>query len=103
GLMAREAVTAFAAGDMVGHEHAVAHLYAVHAGPDLDDLRGNLVSQDERGFRLPVPLQDVGAADAARMDLDEDLSASDSRLREVHDPHVVVRVVHRGAHGAPTS
>src|SRR5437016_13951302 len=78
GLMAREAVAAFAAGNVMGHEHAVAHPHAVHGGPDLDNLCGNLVSQDEPLLRLPVPLQDVGAADAAGMDLDEDLSRSDS-------------------------
>ena len=70
--MAREAVAAFAAGNVMGHEHAVAHPHAVHAGPDLDNLCGNLVSQDERRLRLPVPLQDVGAADARVGDADED-------------------------------
>src|SRR5437899_4249221 len=101
--MAREAVAAFTAGNVMGHEHAVAHPYAVHARTELDDLCGDLVSQDERRLRLPVPLQDVGAADAARTNLDQDLSGSDPWLREVDDPYVVVRVVHRGAHGAPTS
>src|SRR5207247_1883252 len=67
------------------------------------DFRGDLVAEDEGRLRFAVPLHHVGAADPARANLDEDLSGPDLRLRQIDDPHVVVRVIHRGAHGAPTS
>src|SRR6266705_4896353 len=104
GLVAREAVSTQTARHMVRHEDAVADLDGVHAGADLDDLGGDLVAQDERRLRLPVPLHDIGAADARCLDAHEDLSGPNAGRGQLHDSHIVVRVVHRGAHGAaPTS
>src|SRR5207253_7250324 len=98
-----QAISALAARHMMRHEHAVADLHLIHAGADLGDFGGDLMAEDKGRLRLAVPLHHVGAADPAGANLDENLSGPDLRLRKVDDPHVVVRVIHRGAHGAPTS
>src|SRR5207245_4179894 len=74
GLVAREAIAALAAGDVVRDKDAVAALHGVYAGPDFDDFRGDLVSEDERGLGLPIPLHDVGPAYATRPHAHEDLA-----------------------------
>src|SRR3989449_1097755 len=98
GLVAREAVPTRTTRYVVRHEDAVADLDGVHAGADLDDLGGDLMPEDERRLRLPVPLHDIGAADAGCFDTDKNLSGPDAGRGQLHDSHVVVRVVHRGAH-----
>src|SRR6266581_8334986 len=104
GLVTGETVSTRTTRHMVRHEDAVADFDGVHAGADLDDLSSDLMPENQRRLRLPVPLHHIGAADAGCLDADEDLSGPDAWRRQVHDSHVVVGVVHRGAHGAaPTS
>ena len=66
---------------MVGHEDAITDCRGIDAGSDLDDLRGDLMPEDEGRLRLAVPLHDVGATDPTRLHADEDFSGSDPGLR----------------------
>src|SRR5438552_18700899 len=85
---------------MVRHEDAITDCRGIDDGSDLDDLRGELMPDDEGRLRLAVPLHDVRATNPARLHADEDFSGSDPGLRQLDNPDTVVRVVHRAAHAA---
>src|SRR5437879_11963569 len=74
GLVAREAGPTRTTRYVVRHEDAVADPRGVAARADLDDLGRDLVAQDQGRPRLPVPLHDIGAADAGCFDTDKNLS-----------------------------
>src|SRR5262249_7362724 len=80
--LAREARLADATLRRVQRDDVIALLHAGHAGADVDDDPGALVSEDHPEQPLAIGARArelVGVADAGRLDLDEDLA----RLRSL--------------------
>jgi len=92
------AILAGAARHFRRDEGAVARFEARHLGTDFDDLASHLVSLDERCAREPVPLDEVRAADAARMHADEHFPPSGLLPRPFLDANVAVVVPDGGFH-----
>src|SRR5439155_3459545 len=79
-LAAAPAVVALAARDVVGRDHAVADAESMHAGARLDDVTDQLVTEDRRGLGLwSHDLCDVGAAQAAAAQAQQQLAGADRR------------------------
>ena len=65
-----------------------------------DDGAGHLVAEDARGgVRAVVDLLQIGSADAAGGDFDQQLAGADGRDRDGFDAHVVDAAIDHGAHG----
>ena len=62
----------------MAEENAVARLHRRDVGTDLDDPSGALVAEDERQLNTEVPVEHghVAVADAAGLDLHDDVGAS---------------------------
>jgi hypothetical protein len=99
-MMAAMAVMTGVAWDVVGDKDPVADLVLIHVLSDLDDVARYLVTQDARGLLDPIPFHDIGAAYAARYDLDEELVRADLRHWHVLDTDIRVTVVHSYAQGS---
>ena len=72
--------------------HEVAGLQVADAGPERDDLAGELVSRHDRVPRrgeLPAQDVDVRPTDPAGVDLDDDLSRPGRRIIDLFDLQVV--------------
>jgi hypothetical protein len=88
---------------MMGGGHPVADAVSGHPFPDLDDLSGHFMPQDQGGLVDTVPFQDIAAADAAGLDADEDLIRSDLGLGHLFQADVPIVVIHGYAHGSPSA
>ena len=98
GLLA--AVVAVAAGDVVIGHDAVADGEVGDAFADADDGAGHLVAEDAGSVvRAAVDLLEVGAADAAGVDLDEHFAGADLGDGDGLDADVVDAAIDGGAHG----
>jgi hypothetical protein len=116
----RPAVEAHAASDVALGGDVVARPDVAHVAADLDDRPGELVAERHRRRDPPrrplVPVEDVevGAAQARRLDADEDVVVSDrgnGRLHELearlpaelpHRPHRLVRLLRHRSKVCPT-
>src|SRR4029077_3080163 len=93
-------VKAFAAGRVMEAHDAIAGLPFGDAGADSYDGTGEFVTEDLR--RLDVALEDffdVGAANAAGSDFDEDFVIADLGNGDFFDAHDSLFAVDAGAHG----
>ncbi len=94
------AVVALAAGNVMEGHHAVADCKLRDACADRGDDSGHFVAEDaRRGVRAHVNFFEIGAADAAGGDLDEQFAGSDARNRHGFNAHVVDAAIDHGAHG----
>jgi hypothetical protein len=93
-----EAMAAALAGHVVRRDDPIARSEAADRGSSLDDDARDLVAQDERGLRLAIPLHEVRAAHAARLDAYDELGRTGLRTRSLFDAEIVVAVVDGGAH-----
>ena len=89
----------FVAGHVVGGDDAVSGCEPLHPGADVGDLAGDLVSEHQRRLLPPVPFHDVGAADAAGLDPEQQLARTRLGHRQLLQPNVIVAVIHGDAHG----
>ena len=94
-------VDALAAEDRGIEGHAVARGETLHLGADSgDDARG-LVAHDQRGdaaARGAVVAMDVGTADPAGADLDQDVFRTADRIGHVHVGHLLIFGEEQGFH-----
>jgi len=98
GLVA--AVVALAAGGVVEDHDAVANAKALDIDAGSSDDAGDFMPEDAGGrVGAGVDLLEVGAADTAGVDADEDFAAVDFRDGDGLDTDVVNASVDRGAHG----
>ena len=94
------AVVALAAGNMMEAHDAVADSEFGDACADLGDHSGHFMTEDaRRGVRAAVDFFEIGAADAAGGDLDEQLTGADARNGDRFEAHVVDAAVNDCAHG----
>src|ERR1039458_5918796 len=90
-------VVALAAGHVVEDHHAFAALKARHSLADGNDGAGDFVAKDAwRGVRTGMNLLEVGAADAAGSDLDQQFAGADVGHRYGFNAHVVDATVNHG-------
>ncbi len=83
---------------------AVADSVAMDALACGDDGSGHLMPEDARGgVGAGVDLLEVGAADAAGSDFDEQLAGADARDGDGLDTHVIDATIDNGAHGGRDS
>jgi hypothetical protein len=97
-MLAGAAVAARVAGDVVGGDDPVARRETREPVADLDDLARDLVTEDQRRFRLAIPLHDVGAAQPRGHDAEDQLALTRNWLGPLLEAHVTVRVVDRRPH-----
>ena len=65
-----ETVMTAETGNVVGHDHTIADLEFPHIPSDLDDLAGNLVTQDHRALQLlKTELVNIRKTNPARFNL----------------------------------
>jgi hypothetical protein len=84
---------------MKSHD-ALADFKARDAGADFDNGAGHLVAEDAgRGVRAGVDLLEVGAADAAGGDFDQQFAGADLGNGHHLNAHVVDAPVDDGLHG----
>ena len=94
------AVVALAAGNVMEAHDAIADGEFGDACADFGDDAGHLVAEDaRRGVRAHVDFLEIGAADAAGGDLDEQFAGADARNGDGLKAHVVDAAVDDGAHG----
>src|ERR1019366_3292984 len=94
------AVEAFAAGDVVKHHHAVAEFVAGNILAERSNHSGSFMAKDAGSrMRTGGNLLEIGAADAAGVDPDQDFSWADLRNRDGFQPNVVHAAINRRLHG----
>ena len=98
-IVARQAVTARAAGRDAFERHRVAGLQLRHAGADVGHLARDLVpgARDRQHHLSVVPVQ-VGAADAAVAHAHDDLAGAGGRAGNVLDHELAGRTAGNRAH-----
>src|SRR5262249_17413045 len=93
------AVVAVTAGNVVEDHHAIADGEVRDAAADLNDGSGHLVSEDaRRGVRAGVDLLQISTADAACVDLHEQLTYADLRHGHGLDADIVDAAIDGGGH-----
>src|SRR5207245_505587 len=93
-------VEAGAARDVMVDDDAVALTKARDAGGARGNGAGNLVAEDPRPVEQALlDLLDVGDADAAHLDANEDLAGIERRHRDVLDGEGSLLAIDGGAHG----
>jgi hypothetical protein len=98
GLLA--AVVALAAGDVVVGHDTIADNKAFDTLADANDGAGHLVSEDTwGGVRAGVNLLEIGAADAAGVNLDKDFAGADLGDGDGFDTYIVDSPINGGTHG----
>src|SRR3989304_9058812 len=93
-LVAGETKPARKARHMVRNRPPVAFFELNNPRANLFDCPCYLVAENERGFFNPVPLHDVASADAARLDLNEQLEVFYLRHGAFLDPYVPIVVIY---------
>jgi hypothetical protein len=101
--MAAQAVVAGVAGNMMRGGDTIALFVRLDALADLDDDTGDLMTENHRSFRKPIPLRHIAAADAAGLDTHQQLAGADLWHRSLFDTNVVVVIVDRDTHGSHSS
>ena len=93
------AVVACAARNVMKRHHAVARLVIAHSLTDRDNRPRHLVPENPRRRMRPrMNLLQVGPADAARMNADQHLAATNRRHRHRLQSNIILPAIHNRTH-----
>ena len=94
------AVVTFPAGDVVEHHHAIAQFVTGNIFAQSSNHSGGLMTKDARcGMGTGCDLLQIGAADAAGVDPNQDFSRADLRNRNGLQPDVINAAINCRLHG----
>jgi hypothetical protein len=98
GVVATDAVAAYVTWNMMGGTNPVTFLVLLYIPPDGSNYTCNFMAQDQRCFVKAVPLQQIGATDAAGLHPHQYLAGADLWHRHLLQPHILIVVIHSYAH-----
>jgi hypothetical protein len=94
-----QAIVARAAGDVMGHDHAITGAKGRYLRADRCHAPGQFMAQDDRRRGLPDNLGNIRTAEAAAGWAQQDLIRPNFRNGHILNAHIIVAVIDNSFHG----